>query len=324
MTQITLEQLYSARDNFLSNIPPDPIFSGPKSIVTSAYHQEFPGVWVLVNELKRLNCQLPIEVFYRNGELSTQECQLLESSNPFVKTQLIKSHVNDFRDRYGHVKGWATKIYAILESKYQENLWIDCDNVPVKNPEFLFNDIEYQEKGSMFWRDIVSPDAYEQLWAGSAAWQVFNVPQNDSEPFEAGQFLINKSQCWYQLQLIKFCADNCNIYFQWGGDKDCWRWTWQWCALRQSKSLNGLNFHTGYVPYGFAYYGPVSKGLPNHYAKWGGGSVMVQRDNDGLDMFNHRTLAKFKISNNLFQPNIVNEEYYHQYLQGLAEIWSPQ
>jgi len=67
-------------------------------------------------------------------------------------------------------------------------------------------------------------------------------------------------------------------------------------------------------------FGPFHKGSANQYHKWGGGSVMVQRDRNGAELFNHRNLQKFAIDNNPFYNDIANEERYHGYIQDLRSL----
>jgi hypothetical protein len=53
-------------------------------------------------------------------------------------------------------------------------------------------------------------------------WKIFNVPYNDGEPFESGQFLLNKTKVQKQLSIMKYYTDRCEIYYSFGGDAECW------------------------------------------------------------------------------------------------------
>lgn len=317
--QINLDDLLSKQASHIANLTPTPYVTG-RSIVTTCYHKEVPSMWVLLNELKRLGCSLPVEVFYRTDELTEQEISLLASISSNVKLKLIQGNAKDFISRYGHKHGWACKIYALYESEYSENLWIDADNYPIVDPTFLFDDAEYVQKGSLFWRDQISVDSANQYADNSPMWPVFNVPVNDGEPFETGQFLINKSKCWQQFGLVKYYADNCEVYYNFGGDKETFKLAWQHLHALQGHQSLRVNYNSDpSVPYGFMPFGPFSKGVSNQYKKWGGGSIMVQRDRQGKELFNHRNLDRISLDNNTVNDDIANESYYHAHIAELKK-----
>lgn len=315
--EISIDDLYAAQDAALTNLLPQTFIPG-RSIVTTCYRQEIPGSYILLSEIRRLDMNIPVEVFYRDGELNNDEISELTSISPEQITfKKLNSTIVDFKDRWGNNKGWATKAFAILESQYEENLWIDCDNFPIRNCLDLFDDTEYKEKGSLFWRDLYSLDRADQYCSTSIMWQIFNVPQNDGEPFESGQFLINKSKCWKQLCLMIHFSNNSNIYYNFGGDAECWRMAWQHVSVKDKGYHSQFNYHADVsVPYGFMPYGPFHKGVQNPWHKYGGGTVMVQRDRSGVELFNHRNIAKFRWDiDNPFMNDITNEMNYHMVMR---------
>lgn len=320
--EITLSELYSAID--ILYITPDnmPEYKKNQSIVTSIYNDELATGYVLLKELIRLNTTLPIEVFYNDGELDNTQINILKNINPSqITIKKINGTAKKFQTQYGNTVGWSTKIYSLYESEYSENLWIDSDNFPIKNPEFLFQDQEYKNKGCLFWRDVFSTDRANRYHDKSPFWAVFNVPPNDAEPFEAGQLLINKPNVWKQFKLVKHYADNCDIYYNFGGDTETFRMAWQYHNRRYGYYHAYINYHSSNeVPYGFMPYGPFHKGAPNQFGKWGGGTVMVQRDRYGVELFNHRNINKFNLNHNVYNDDIINESFYHQHIENLKEI----
>lgn len=306
---------------FSTNVSP-PDYAQGQCIVTSIYDKEFATGYVLLKELDRLCNLLPIEVFYKQGELSPRQIKILTNIAPNkITVKQIKGHAKNFTTPYGTTAGWSTKVYALYESVYAENLWIDSDNFPIRNPEFLFRDPEYVSKHSLFWRDVVSIDRANRYHDGAAIWPVFNVTPNDAEPFETGQFLINKPRCWPQFRLVKHYADNCEIYYNFGGDAETFRMAWQHWYLRAGNQLWHINAQSDpATPYGFIPWGPFHKGVPNKFNKWGGGTVMVQRDRNGKELFNHRNINKIQLDNNVFNNDILNEDYYHDHINILQGI----
>jgi hypothetical protein len=320
--QINLDQIYADVDNLYQQNPPAPNYKSGRSIVTSMYDGEFAAGYVLIKELIRLGHTAPIEIFCRQGELNNKQIETLEAVAPTVSVKIIKGNAKDFSTPYGTKAGWSVKIHALYESEYQENLWIDSDNYPIRNVIFLFNDPEYRAKGSLFWRDVMSTDRANRYHDGAPLWPVFRVQPNDAEPFEAGQLLIDKIKCWPQFRLVKHYADNCEYYYHFGGDTETFRMAWQHHAARTGGYHSYINYHADQrsVPYGFMPYGPFHKGVTNQYGKWGGGTVMVQRDRDGAELFNHMNINKLKLTNNVSNLDIQNEYIYHDHIRVLKSI----
>jgi Mannosyltransferase putative len=313
----TLDDIYKAQDAAFNQTPTVPTYKTGKSIVTSFCQKDIPSAYVLFSELRRLHINLPIEIFYRKDELDPQEIdEFRRTFNGMLNFYQIQGNSRDFIDQWGNKKGWSTKVYAIIESGYAENLWLDVDNVPIQNCLFLFDDIEYKNKGSLFWRDVYSVDRAETYSKSSKLWDIFRVPWNDAEPFESGQFLVNKLMVWQELYMMLHFADNCEIYFQFGGDAECWKFAWQHCAVRKQKYHSHTNYNSSdQVPYGFMPYGPFHKGVPNQWHKYGGGTVMVQRDRKGHELFNHRNLNKWAWTDNVFNEDVLNEPHYHMIIK---------
>ena len=171
--EINLDKINQAKTYVLNSPVPMPQYQQGRSIVTSCYRAEIPGMFILLKELQRLECNLPIEVFYREGELDSNE--IVELGNVWpgrIEFKVIKARAKDFQDRWGNSKGWSTKVHAVIESAYAENFWIDGDNFPIRNFLDLFDDAEYKLKGSLFWRDVYSIDRANQYHDGGQMWQI--------------------------------------------------------------------------------------------------------------------------------------------------------
>jgi hypothetical protein len=320
MMEVSIDKLNQSKEYVLQHPIPMPQYQSGRSIVTSCYRAEIPGMFILLKELQRLEFNVPIEVFYREGELEANEISELTNVWPgHIEFKRITANAKDFKDRWGNAKGWSTKVHAIIESKYAENFWIDGDNFPIRNCIDLFNDPEYQVKGSLFWRDVYSIDRANQYHDGGQMWQIFDVEPNDGEPFESGQFLINKPAVWQQLSMMLHFTENCEIYYNFGGDAECWRMAWQYVAQKNNGYHARFNYHASdQVPYGLMPYGPFHKGVQNPWHKYGGGTVMVQRDRSGKELFNHRNITKFRWKGeNPYNDDVQNEMTYHMIMRHL-------
>jgi alpha 1,2-mannosyltransferase len=315
MLDLDLKRLHEAQQMAVQMFARQPKDHSGRGIVTTVFDREFASCWVLLSELKRLNVSLPIEGFHRPGELSDRNRALVEG----LGLPLTLRQIDDDVARFG------LKPFSIWRASFREVLWLDCDCFPLRDPSFLFDDPEYQAKGSLFWRDVFGVDRCS-VWHPSAdVWPVFNVPPNDAEEFDTGQLLIDKERCWSELGLVVHFNRRSDVYYRhvWG-DKDTFRLAWQnLAAARDGGRLKGYDnlADPDSVPFGFMPYGPFHMGRPNDQHKWGGGTVMVQRDRQGRALFNHRNTDKFKLDgDNVFNDDIENEAIYHQHLDALREM----
>jgi hypothetical protein len=99
----------------------------------------------------KLGCTLPIEVWHLGpDEMGPAMRSLLED----LGAQAIDALEVAKRHQVQCLGGWELKSYALMHSRFSEVLFLDADNVPVKDPSCLFERPEFQETGAIFWPDI--------------------------------------------------------------------------------------------------------------------------------------------------------------------------
>lgn len=311
---IPFAELHRAQREAVIRFASEPRRHSGRGIVTAIYDSQFPSLWVLLSELARLKVSLPIEAFYLEGEVSQRNAELAQSLGLNLTLRLLSDKA----------RGYSTKPFAIWRSSFREVLWLDSDDFPLRDPSFLFDDEEYCAKGSLFWRDVVSTDRALYWHPTSVVWPLFNVPMNDAEEFETGQLLIDKEKCWAELGLTLHFNQRPEIYVsRLIGEKDTFRLAWQNLAVARQKAPPGGGYlmKPALVPYGFMPFGPFHMGRPNEWRKWGGGTVMVQRDRDGAPLFVHRNLEKFSLDgDNPFNADVPNEAIYHEHIARLRAL----
>ena len=160
--EIDLTALHEAQRMSITMFGRLPREHAGRGIVTTVFDREFPSCWVLLSELARLKVQLPIEAFHREGELSPRNRALINSLElPLTFRQLEEPIV-----RFG------LKPFSIWRSRFREVLWIDCDSFPIRDPSFLFDDPEYRQKGSLFWRDVFGVDRSTVWHPRADVWRI--------------------------------------------------------------------------------------------------------------------------------------------------------
>jgi alpha 1,2-mannosyltransferase len=255
--------------NHANAIPDYPCnFEGKGIVICAGGINYFTCCWVLVNILRReQKCTLPIQVWYVGNELTQGAINALRE---------IDVRCYNFLDYEKNIelKGWMLKPLAIKLSSFKEVLYLDADNIPAVNPEFLFQTPEYEDSGAVFWPDFWETDSNNQIW------EIIGCKSVPMKEQESGQLLINKEKCWKELNLAVYFNRNSNIYYSLLlGDKDTFRFAW--LALKS-------NFY--FISHEVASCGQVD--FDGMFL----GNTMVQHTPDGRMCFLHRNLLKWHLT----------------------------
>ena len=186
--------------------------------------------------------------------------------------------------------GWELKTYALMHSRFREVLFLDADNVPVKDPSFLFERAEFQKTGAVFWPDIV------RLARTNPIWEISGVPFYDAPAFESGQLVLDKSCCWRALCLAHWMNQNSGAFYKiLYGDKDTFLISWL---------ILGQPFHA-------VWHQPKLLDF-----------TLCQRDLDGSVLFQHRNSAKWILRG--VNPRVEGfrfEDECHELIGKLGSMW---
>lgn len=257
---LTERNARSSAEQFLFSLLPYPtsLFSGRGIVICAGGYRYLKCAWVCIHMLRKLNCELPIELWH----LNEAECD--ERMRRFF-TPLGVDCIDAEIVRKTHpvriLNGWELKPYSITHSKFKEVLLIDADNVPIINPHFLFEAPEYLRTGAVFW-----PDA-ELLKADRKIWEICGVTPRTEQEFESGQILVNKKCCWRALRLTLYMNEHSDFYYRYvHGDKETYHLAWR--MLEQEFAM---------VP------------IPIHRLK----GVICQHDFEGRRIFQHRSVVKW-------------------------------
>ncbi len=275
---------------------PEDRFSGKGIVVCGGGERYFPCVWVLINMLRHLGCQLPVELWHKGrGEMNSQMKELITPLGVTCVDAYEVAKAHPVRRLYS----FELKPYSIINSSFEEVLYIDADNIPVRNPEFLFSTPEYDQTGAIFWPDRYAGGGGGTRWLLPMAWEVCRVPFRDESEIEAGQLVINKRRCWTALQLVMHINEHSDFYYQcFYGDKDTFHLAWRRVGLDYSL-----------VPH-------RPKGL-------GTDTVILQYGFDGQLLFQHRNSDKWKLDGmNLRVPGFAMEDLCREFLAELRRQWS--
>ena len=134
-----------------SNPPKLQYQPGTKGIVTSAGGGYFPVLLVILRMLRRTGSTLPVEIFLKSkDEYEEVACELFKELG--ATCVVLSEFFEDFRIRFDF-QHYQLKGFGMLFSSYEEILFLDADNFPVRKPEDLFETEIYKERGMVLWQD---------------------------------------------------------------------------------------------------------------------------------------------------------------------------
>ncbi|WP_293928019.1 hypothetical protein [Sphingobacterium sp. UBA6320] len=269
LTEIEVEKLKESWKNYVKfDIPSFPEnFSGKGIVICGGGIRYFTCAWVNINLLRKNGCELPIELWYTNGELNQEIIDLLKELNVDCKNTIHYSK-QEFEN-------YTIKSFAIINSSFREVLFLDADNNSMTDPTFLFDNESYLKTGTLFWPD------FWKTSSENAIWKIFECNDFDEFEQESGQLLIDKEKCWSELNLCNYLNQNKDVYYKLLlGDKDTFRFAWK--ALKKTYSMirTGVG-HCGYSDHA--------------NPKFSSAIAMVQHAPSGDVLFIHQNLVKWDI-----------------------------
>jgi ADP-heptose:LPS heptosyltransferase len=277
-------------DEAIKQFPTErPVWKGRGIVICGGGVKYFTNAWVGLNMLRRTGCTLPVEVWHLGkNEMTDRMSKLLSTLGAKTVDALKIQRTHPMR----LLNGWALKPYSIFHSTFNEVLLLDADNVPVVNPEFLFDCKEFIDAGAVFWPDF----DYVTGKCPSAIWRSFGLRRPSEGEFESGQILINKTQCALPLRLCLWINENCDFYYRYlHGDKETFRLAFR--KFKKSYFLIKTPIH------------PLE-------------ATMCQHDFEGRRIFQHRNLDKWDLIINRRIQGFWFENECLSYIAKLRTLWN--
>jgi hypothetical protein len=283
-----LQQYHKLQDEFIDNIPEYPGgYEGRGIVICAGRPKYFIPAWACIHMLRKLGCNLPIEIWYMGPqEMDQTMMDLVAPLGVTCVDALEVRKTNPVR----HLGGWELNPYSIIHSKFKEIIFLDADNVPIVNPEFFFDTPQFKLTKSIFWPD------FQKLAPDRTIWKICRVDYRMEAEFESGQIIIDKESCWRELQMTMHLNEHSDFYYQHiHGDKDTFHMAW----------------HMMKTPYSMP-------DKPIHALR----ATMCQHDFEGRRIFQHRNMDKFKFEGNARITGFEYEEDCFQFVRDLRDKWN--
>lgn len=206
-----------------------------RAVITCAGGWRFlAGVYTQARVLRQLGWPHPIQVWYL-GSREYDPC--FDAVTRPLGVEWVDAVAAAERlglpvRRWG---GWEAKSLALLLAPVAEVLFLDADCYPERNPEYLFDDPRYREKGAIFWPDRGNDPHGAPLEPGQ--WVRYGLPPRRTPGLESGQILIDRRRCRHELEVARWLNDHSDYVYATGlyGDKDTFSIAWHAVAQAQGR-----------------------------------------------------------------------------------------
>lgn len=115
--------------------------------------------------------------------------------------------------------GWHSKVYALLNSRLRNVLFLDADCFPTREGLALLRHPHFEQFGALFFQDVKRCHGTDEGYAAAGL-----APPRSMRPpvqeWETGQFLVDKTRHWGALALANWMASHDDTWWRLGhGDK---------------------------------------------------------------------------------------------------------
>jgi len=274
-----------ARENPPPFVPED--HQGRGIVICAGGPTYFTNAYVCVRMLRHWGCNLPIE-FWHLGVIEMDD-DMRKIVEP-LGVECVDSYEVRKKFPARRLFGWELNPYSIIHSKFREVIFLDADNVPLIDPEILFDTPEYKQTGAIFWPD------FGRLAKSRGIWRMCDVPYRDEPEFESGQIVIDKERCWQQINLTMHLNEHSDFYYEFfHGDKESFHMAWHMCGTPYSMPRRRI-----------------------HALK----HTMCQHDFQDKRIFQHRNMRKWSLNDtNVKIAGFLEESRCLGFLDELREIW---
>ena len=141
--------------------------------------------------LREIGSALPVEVWMRDkSEETAGWCEEIEQDG------MVCRRVSDYMDVSRLEHGYQLKISSIFFSSFEQVLFLDADNVPVRLPDPIFDSKTFTETGVILW-----PDYWNHTGSPLLPYEI-GLTEDESEILrqdqttESGQLVWDKKRHW--------------------------------------------------------------------------------------------------------------------------------
>jgi hypothetical protein len=218
-------------------------------IYTGLPHAHFKDIYQSVLAHRNLKVTLPVEVWVNEADMPIC-AEVFESVGAFeflfedqepMSAATAEAELGATRCRAlpATASGFASKYHALLGTKFTDVVFMDADNLAVRDVNELFDSVEYKSTGSVMWPDMWGeacrrtlhrPDNGYTGFETSVLWQAhmgglqWQNTRAHAQEAEAGQIAFDLTRHAGLLELGRSMIDDTQFFkVVVNGDKDIFR-----------------------------------------------------------------------------------------------------
>ncbi|KAL8701963.1 MAG: hypothetical protein Q9201_004639 [Fulgogasparrea decipioides] len=202
-TKISIEDAQAARKSHVEVTKkllkyPTQLFSG-RGIVMLAGGRYTAFATTGLGMLRELGSKLPVEVWVKDeAEEHEGWCKELETEGMACR------RLSDYMDIGSLEHGYQLKICAILFSSFEQILFLDADNIPVRKPDVIFNSKTFTDTGVVMWPDYWKHTGSPLLPYIVGLSDGASEMLREDQTAESGQLVWDKKRHWKSLCLAAY------------------------------------------------------------------------------------------------------------------------
>ena len=192
LEMVDVEATRRSHVEVVKNIPPYPenLYKG-RGIVILAGGRFSPFATTGMGMLREIGSSLPVEIWMKDKqEEKPGWCK------DILQDGMVCRRLSDYMDTNAMESGYQLKVNSILFSSFEQILFLDADNVPVKKPDLIFEAQTYTDTGVILWPDYWkhsgSPFLPFEVGLSDEASEILRSDQTA----ESGQLVWNKKRHW--------------------------------------------------------------------------------------------------------------------------------
>lgn len=167
-----------------------------------------------VTLIREAGCQLPIQIWHLGPKEAPPEWQrkFVHLDVEFVDAEELAK-----REFIRILTGWTCKGVAVKYSPFRNVLLLDADCHPLRTPEEMFADWNFQQHGMICFPDCQRNARHDRIFP------CLGLLVGSVQEHENGLFLIDKVRNWNVACLMKFFGDHADFFYRMRhGEKDYW------------------------------------------------------------------------------------------------------
>jgi len=197
-----------------------------RGILYTGKASHLKNIFQSIKSHRMLNVSLPIEVWVIKFDL--MKCLKTVGQLPLVHCYTLPNHVRKF----------ASKYHALLSTKLTDVMFMDVDNLAVRDVNIIFESEGYKRDGMVLWPDLWGdrcraiaahfPDGYSAykthvLWMAGFGGLTWNKERVIAQEAEAGQVAIDVRRHGGLLEVGRQFIEDKFLAQVVNGDKDIFR-----------------------------------------------------------------------------------------------------